>query len=175
MARNVCSSSVRGRAADRRYDSRPPRLRRHHIRSQGCRRRAQRALKADGYNFDMGPTFLMMNFILREMFEEAGRNVEDYLRFKKLDPMYRLAFDDQDVVVSADHDKMREQIRRQFPATKAAWTGSSRKRGSDTHTSSLHSEGLFDIRFTPLLDAPAGGAVPVSHQEYLRQSRPVLQ
>ena len=72
-------------------------------------------LKADGYTFDTGPTFLMMNFVLREMFEAAGRNVEDYLRFKKLDPMYRLAFDDRDVVVSADHDKMREQIRRQFP------------------------------------------------------------
>jgi len=93
-------------------------------------------LKADGYTFDTGPTFLMMNFILREMFEEAGRDVEDYLRFKKLDPMYRLAFADRDyVVVSADHAKMREQIRRRFPATKAAWTGSSRKSGSATRTS----------------------------------------
>ena len=72
-------------------------------------------IKADGYTFDTGPTFLMMNFILREMFEEAGRNVEDYLRFKKLEPMYRLAFADRDVVVSSDHDTMREQIRQQFP------------------------------------------------------------
>jgi phytoene desaturase len=72
-------------------------------------------IKADGYTFDTGPTFLMMNFILKEMFEEAGRNVEDYLRFKKLEPMYRLAFADRDVVVSSDHDKMREQIRQQFP------------------------------------------------------------
>jgi len=72
-------------------------------------------IKAAGYTFDTGPTFLMMNFILKEMFEEAGRNVEDYLRFKKLEPMYRLAFADGDVVVSSDHDKMREQIRQQFP------------------------------------------------------------
>jgi len=72
-------------------------------------------LIADGYTFDTGPTFLMMNFILREMFEEARRNVDDYLRFKRLDPMYRLAFADRDVVVSADHEKMREEIRRLFP------------------------------------------------------------
>jgi phytoene desaturase len=72
-------------------------------------------IKADGYTFDTGPTFLMMNFILREMFEEAGRNVADYLHFKKLEPMYRLAFADRDVVVSSDHDTMREQIRQQFP------------------------------------------------------------
>jgi len=72
-------------------------------------------LTAGGYTFDTGPTFLMMSFILREMFEEVGRNAEEYLRFKKLDPMYRLAFHDRDVVVFADHDKMRDQIRTQFP------------------------------------------------------------
>ena len=47
-------------------------------------------LKLDDFTFDTGPTFLMMNFILREMFEEAGRQAEDYLTVKKLDPMYRL-------------------------------------------------------------------------------------
>jgi len=57
----------------------------------------------------------MMQFILREMFEEAGRNVDDYLTFKPLDPLYCLKFDDRDILVSADHDKMRAQIREHFP------------------------------------------------------------
>jgi phytoene desaturase len=30
-------------------------------------------IKMDGYTFDTGPTFLMMSFILKEMFEEAGK------------------------------------------------------------------------------------------------------
>jgi len=73
------------------------------------------ALRAEGFTFDRGPTFLMMQFILREMFEKAGRNVEDYLEFKPLDPLYCLKFGDRNVLVSADHDKMRAQIREHFP------------------------------------------------------------
>jgi phytoene desaturase len=73
------------------------------------------ALRSEGFTFDRGPTFLMMRFILREMFEEAGRNVEDYLKFKPLDPLYCLNFDDRNIFVSADHDKMRAQIREHFP------------------------------------------------------------
>ena len=34
------------------------------------------AISADGYTFDLGPTFLMMKFILDEMFELTGRNME---------------------------------------------------------------------------------------------------
>ena len=42
-------------------------------------------LYIDDYRFDTGPTFLMMSYILNEMFEETGRNVEDYLRFIRQD------------------------------------------------------------------------------------------
>ena len=31
------------------------------------------------YTFDTGPTFLMMKFILEEMFQETGRQAADYL------------------------------------------------------------------------------------------------
>lgn len=41
-------------------------------------------IRLDGYTFDTGPTFLMMNFTLREMFEEAGCSAEDYMDVKKL-------------------------------------------------------------------------------------------
>jgi len=71
--------------------------------------------RTDGFTFDRGPTILMMPFTLREMFEEAGRNVEDYLKFKRLDPLYCLTFDDRTMMVSDDHDKMRAEIREHFP------------------------------------------------------------
>ena len=67
-------------------------------------------LKLNGFTFDTGPTFLMMNFILREMFEEAGRQAEDYLKVKKLEPMYRLKFADFEIMSSDDPTVIKEQI-----------------------------------------------------------------
>src|SRR5689334_18524112 len=58
------------------------------------------ALKAGPYTFDTGPTFLMMDFVLRDVFKEAGARVEDHLKLIKLDPMYRLLFDDRQIEVS---------------------------------------------------------------------------
>ena len=72
-------------------------------------------IRAEGFTFDTGPTFLMMRFILAEMFQEAGRDVEKYLTFKRLDPLYRLKFEDREVAVSSDHGTMRREIGRVFP------------------------------------------------------------
>jgi phytoene desaturase len=57
----------------------------------------------------------MMSYILKEMFEEAGHRVEDYLKFTALDPLYRLAFDDMDFRPSPDIGKTREAIAGLFP------------------------------------------------------------
>lgn len=72
-------------------------------------------IKLNGYTFDTGPTFLMLKFVLDEMFEETGKNSEDYLEFKKLDPMYRLKFFENEILASSDHKKMEEEIKREFP------------------------------------------------------------
>ncbi len=70
----------------------------------------------NGYTFDVGPTFLMMNYILEEIFELSGRKLEDYLDLKCLDPMYRLVFaDGKEFFPSMDRDKTREQVRKLFP------------------------------------------------------------
>jgi phytoene desaturase len=73
------------------------------------------SLKTGPYIHDIGPTFLMMTFILREMFEEAGRKAEDYLKIVPLDPMYKLSFIDKEIFPTANEDRMREQIARLFP------------------------------------------------------------
>jgi len=73
------------------------------------------AITLDGFTFDTGPTFLMMNYILKEMFGETGRKVEDYLEFVKLDPLYRLQFDDCVFFPSQDREKNKDQIRKFFP------------------------------------------------------------
>ncbi len=72
-------------------------------------------IEMNGYTFDTGPTFLMMYFVLQEMFEETGRKAEDYLKVHRLDPMYRLKFAENEIRVSDDHDKMEKEIAREFP------------------------------------------------------------
>jgi phytoene desaturase len=69
----------------------------------------------NGYTFDTGPTFLMMTFVLREMFSEAGRNLDDYCKVVPLDPMYTLSFADFSIKPTTDRVRMKEQIAKLFP------------------------------------------------------------
>jgi phytoene desaturase len=72
-------------------------------------------LTVGGFRFDLGPTFLMMKFVLDRAFEEAGEKSEDYLEFKHLDPMYRLLFPDFVMEVTENREAMKAQIARCFP------------------------------------------------------------
>jgi phytoene desaturase len=67
------------------------------------------------YRHDIGPTFLMMKFLLDEMFKETGRKSEDYLDFVRLDPMYRLVFHDKVLHPVDDPRRMHDEIERHFP------------------------------------------------------------
>ncbi|MFP5233621.1 MAG: phytoene desaturase family protein [Acidobacteriota bacterium] len=67
------------------------------------------------YRFDLGPTFLMMKFLLDELFAEGGRRSSDYLQFRKLDPMYALSFSDKTMLVRSDPEAMKSEIERHFP------------------------------------------------------------
>jgi phytoene desaturase len=72
-------------------------------------------LRLGEYSFDVGPTFLMMKFVLDELFQAAGRKTEAYLDCRALDPMYLLQFGDRQLRVSQDRKKMKEQIEKIFP------------------------------------------------------------
>lgn len=79
------------------------------------------ALVRNGYKFDIGPTFLMMRFILDEVFREAGRRAEDYLKFVRLEPMYRLQFHDRDLELTTDPEEMRRRLEEVFPGSSAGY------------------------------------------------------
>ncbi len=74
-----------------------------------------RTLKLGPYTFDTGPTFLMMPFVLRQVFSLAGRKAEDCLELIPLDPMYHLNFHDGSMDASTDRDRMQQEINRVFP------------------------------------------------------------
>ncbi len=67
------------------------------------------------YRFDLGPTFLMMKFLLDELFTEGGRRSNDYLEFNKLDPMYALCFPGKTMLARSHPDAMKAEIEKNFP------------------------------------------------------------
>lgn len=75
----------------------------------------------NGYKFDIGPTFLMMKFILDEVFAESGRKIDDYLKCVRLEPMYRLQFTDRRLEPTTDRAAMLRQLETNFPGSSAGY------------------------------------------------------
>ena len=75
------------------------------------------AIIRNGYKFDTGPTFLMMKFILDEVFEEAGCRADDYIQSFALDPMYRLQFEDKRIEPTTNREAMLQQLEQAFPGS----------------------------------------------------------
>jgi len=78
-------------------------------------------LRLGPYSFDIGPTFLMMKFLLDEVFEETGRRSEDYLDFVDLEPMYELSHEEFSLFPSHDPERMRAEIGRVFPGEESGY------------------------------------------------------
>lgn len=49
-------------------------------------------IEADGYRFDLGPTFFLYPRVLEEIFQAAGTSLRAELEMVKLDPQYRIQF-----------------------------------------------------------------------------------
>ena len=79
------------------------------------------AITRNGYKFDVGPTFLMMKFILDEVFEESNRHIDDYLNCLRLEPMYRLQFTDVRLEPTTVREAMLQQLEASFPGSSAGY------------------------------------------------------
>ena len=60
-------------------------------------------LQEQGFRFDMGPTILIQPSVLRKVFEEAARDMEDYVPMVRLDPQWRCFFEDKTVLDLRDN------------------------------------------------------------------------
>jgi len=76
-----------------------------------------RAIEFDGFSFDTGPTFLMMKFILEDMFHEVNRRPEDYMELVRLEPMYQLIFEDFAMQFTTEREEMKRQLKEHFPGS----------------------------------------------------------
>ncbi|EMF0122518.1 phytoene desaturase family protein [Enterococcus hirae] len=55
-------------------------------------------IKTAGFTFDLGPTIVMMPEIYREVFEFCGKDPDDYIQMKKVDPMLKLYFNKEEPI-----------------------------------------------------------------------------
>ncbi len=70
-------------------------------------------LQQNGFRFDMGPTILLMPSVLRRIFAEAGRSLEEYLTLVRLDPQWRCFFQDGKTLdLVAEDGAMRQNLSR---------------------------------------------------------------
>jgi phytoene desaturase len=68
-------------------------------------------LEQQGYRFDMGPTILTLPSVLRRIFAEAGRPLDDALTLVPCDPQWRSFFSDGATLdLVADREKMRRNL-----------------------------------------------------------------
>ncbi|MEV4835350.1 phytoene desaturase family protein [Nonomuraea sp. NPDC049486] len=64
------------------------------------------------YRFDTGPSVLTMPGVLAEVFGAAGQELRHWLPLRRLDPSYRMVFDDGSRLdVRAEREAMAEQVR----------------------------------------------------------------
>lgn len=55
-----------------------------------------RQFSAQGFTFDMGPSWYWMPDVFEQFFARFGKNVADYYTLERLDPSYRIYFGDND-------------------------------------------------------------------------------
>jgi phytoene desaturase len=73
-------------------------------------------LQQDGFKFDIGPTFFLYPRVLREIFADAGYDLDREVPMERLDPQYRLVFGAKDggtsgqIDATADIERMEQQI-----------------------------------------------------------------
>ncbi|MDP1666281.1 MAG: phytoene desaturase family protein [Methylobacter sp.] len=75
-------------------------------------------LKKEGFTFDLGPSILTMPHIFRQLFERAGKNMDDYVTIESVEPHWRNFFEDASTLdLSSDPARMKQQLDKLGPNT----------------------------------------------------------
>jgi len=75
----------------------------------------------DGHRFDIGPTLFLMPEVWEETFASLGEKMEDYLDLRRIDPTYKVHFEDGlQLELTSDIGKMQTQLETVEPT---AFTG----------------------------------------------------
>ncbi|MEP7250764.1 MAG: phytoene desaturase family protein [Ginsengibacter sp.] len=66
-----------------------------------------RKLEANGFIFDMGPSWYWMPDVFERYFENFGRKRSDYYSLTRLDPSYKVYWNDSEMSIPADYDDLK--------------------------------------------------------------------
>jgi len=76
-----------------------------------------RQLKEDGFTFDMGPSWYWMPDVFENYFKKFGKAVADYYSLHRLDPSYRIYWNDRITNVPADYDAFKKMVEELEPGS----------------------------------------------------------
>ncbi len=121
-------------------------------RSEGPGGRCGRVTLAGGaYQFDLGPTILLMPFVLEQAFASVGRKMSDLLELVRIDPHYRVHFrDGSRFTPTSDVTAMSAELERVQPGASAGYgdfleSGRRRHEVAFERFVTRHFDGLFDF------------------------------
>jgi phytoene desaturase len=66
-----------------------------------------RKMDVDGFRFDMGPSWYWMPDVFERYFAQFGKSVSDYYKLTRLDPSYRLYWEDGPMDIPADYTQLK--------------------------------------------------------------------
>ncbi len=67
-----------------------------------------RQLKSSGFTFDMGPSWYWMPDVFERYFQCFGKKISDYYKLKRLDPSYRIYWEDRMMDIPADYNQLKK-------------------------------------------------------------------
>jgi phytoene desaturase len=67
-----------------------------------------RQLKESGFVFDMGPSWYWMPDVFERFFNCFGKKVSDYYKLNRLDPSYRIYWNDELMDIPADYNELKK-------------------------------------------------------------------
>lgn len=76
-----------------------------------------RKMEVDGFTFDMGPSWYWMPDIFERYFNQFGKKVKDYYTIQRLDPSYRVYFEEEAVDIPADYDALKQLFEKLEPGS----------------------------------------------------------
>jgi phytoene desaturase len=69
-----------------------------------------RQFSSKGFTFDMGPSWYWMPDVFEKYFKDFDKNINEYLNLKRLDPSYRVFFDDEVIDIPANYKSLKELL-----------------------------------------------------------------
>ena len=66
-----------------------------------------RAFQAQGFTFDMGPSWYWMEEVFENFFNKFGKTTSDFYELKKLDPGFSMIFEDEEIKVPASYQELK--------------------------------------------------------------------